>query len=82
MRTRFSCAFVDPAVARADDGNEICAPGAELGGERLGACTDCRRFWAQYRSGAIDEAEKPENKGALKIIRWRPTEGAEPRAGT
>ncbi len=22
--------------------------------ERIGACTDCRRFWAQYRSGAID----------------------------
>ncbi|MEJ2134405.1 MAG: dihydroxy-acid dehydratase [Desulfofustis sp.] len=22
--------------------------------ERVGACTDCRRFWAQYRSGAID----------------------------
>ncbi|HVY18639.1 MAG TPA: IlvD/Edd family dehydratase [Bauldia sp.] len=24
-------------------------------GERLGACTDCRRFWAQYRAGEIDE---------------------------
>jgi dihydroxy-acid dehydratase len=23
-------------------------------GERLGACTDCRRFWAQYRAGGID----------------------------
>ncbi|MET0850773.1 MAG: dihydroxy-acid dehydratase [Candidatus Rokuibacteriota bacterium] len=23
-------------------------------GERLGACTDCRRFWAQYRAGTID----------------------------
>ena len=23
------------------------------GPERLGACTDCRRFWAQYRAGAI-----------------------------
>jgi dihydroxy-acid dehydratase len=23
--------------------------------EQLGACTDCRRFWAQYRSGSIDE---------------------------
>ena len=21
-------------------------------GERLGACTDCRRFWARYRAGA------------------------------
>jgi dihydroxy-acid dehydratase len=27
------------------------------GDERLGACTDCRRFWAQYRAGAIDEKE-------------------------
>ena len=26
-------------------------------GERLGACTDCRRFWAQYRAGEIDAAE-------------------------
>jgi dihydroxy-acid dehydratase len=26
-------------------------------GERLGACTDCRRFWGQYRAGEIDEAE-------------------------
>ena len=25
------------------------------GEERLGACTDCRRFWAQYRAGAIDK---------------------------
>ncbi len=26
-------------------------------GERLGACTDCRRFWSRYRAGKIDEAE-------------------------
>jgi dihydroxy-acid dehydratase len=26
-------------------------------GEVLGACTDCRRLWAAYRAGAIDEAE-------------------------
>jgi dihydroxy-acid dehydratase len=25
--------------------------------EVLGACTDCRRLWAQYRAGAIDVAE-------------------------
>ena len=24
---------------------------------RLGACTDCRRFWAEYRGGRIDEPE-------------------------
>jgi dihydroxy-acid dehydratase len=26
-------------------------------GERLGACTDCRRFWARYRAGDIDADE-------------------------
>jgi dihydroxy-acid dehydratase len=26
-------------------------------GERLGACTDCRRFWARFRSGEIDADE-------------------------
>jgi dihydroxy-acid dehydratase len=26
-----------------------------LDGERMGACTDCRRFWAEYRGGAIDD---------------------------
>ena len=26
-------------------------------GERLGACTDCRRFWADFRGGAVGAAE-------------------------
>src|SRR6201986_1046587 len=26
-------------------------------GERLGACTDCRRFWARYRAGEGSDAE-------------------------
>ena len=26
-------------------------------GERLGACTDCRRQWARYRAGELDDAE-------------------------
>ena len=26
-------------------------------GERLGACTDCRRFWARYRAGEVDAGE-------------------------
>lgn len=26
-------------------------------GERLGACTDCRRFWARYRADEVDAAE-------------------------
>ncbi len=29
-------------------------------GERVGACTDCRRYWARYRAGDVDEAEKDE----------------------
>src|SRR6266404_5287973 len=33
-------------------------------GERLGACTDCRRFWARYRAGQIskDEIEEVESR--------------------
>jgi dihydroxy-acid dehydratase len=34
-------------------------------GERLGACTDCRRFWAQYRAGKIDDKEINEVEGKL-----------------
>jgi dihydroxy-acid dehydratase len=34
-------------------------------GERLGACTDCRRFWAQYRAGSIDDKEISEVEGKL-----------------
>jgi len=26
-------------------------------GERLGACTDCRRFWGRYRAGEISQGE-------------------------
>jgi dihydroxy-acid dehydratase len=26
-------------------------------GERLGACTDCRRFWARYRAGQVGDDE-------------------------
>jgi dihydroxy-acid dehydratase len=33
--------------------------------ERLGACTDCRRFWAQYRAGKIDDKEISEVEGKL-----------------
>lgn len=34
-------------------------------GERLGACTDCRRFWAQFRAGQIDRAEIDSIEGGL-----------------
>jgi dihydroxy-acid dehydratase len=34
-------------------------------GERLGACTDCRRFWAMHRAGKVDEAGISEVEGNL-----------------
>ncbi len=34
-------------------------------GERLGACTDCRRFWAQYRAGTLDRQQIGEIEGNL-----------------
>lgn len=34
-------------------------------GERLGACTDCRRFWGKYRAGDIDDAEINKVEGRL-----------------
>lgn len=34
-------------------------------GERLGACTDCRRFWAQYRGGQLDSREIGEVEESL-----------------
>ena len=34
-------------------------------GERLGACTDCRRFWAKYRAGEVDDAGIHDIEGNL-----------------
>jgi dihydroxy-acid dehydratase len=34
-------------------------------GERLGACTDCRRYWARYRSGELDCDSIAEVEGKL-----------------
>ena len=34
-------------------------------GERLGACTDCRRFWAQFRAGKVSPAEIQQVEGGL-----------------
>lgn len=34
-------------------------------GERLGACTDCRRFWAKYRAGELDKQSIQEVEGTL-----------------
>jgi len=36
-------------------------------GERLGACTDCRRFWGKYRSGEIDLNEIEKVEGRLAV---------------
>jgi dihydroxy-acid dehydratase len=38
---------------------------ARRDGERLGACTDCRRFWAKYRAGEIGADEIAEIEGKL-----------------
>jgi dihydroxy-acid dehydratase len=36
-------------------------------GERTGACTDCRRSWARYRSGELTQAEIGEVQGELAV---------------
>ena len=36
-------------------------------GERLGACTDCRRFWAQYRAGSVSQKEIDQIEGNLVV---------------
>ncbi len=33
--------------------------------ERLGACTDCRRFWAQFRAGKVSPDEIQQIEGGL-----------------
>jgi len=34
-------------------------------GERVGACTDCRRYWGRFRAGEIDAAETAEVNNQL-----------------
>ncbi len=34
-------------------------------GERVGACTDCRRLWGRYRAGELNEARIHEAQSAL-----------------
>ncbi|WP_342166672.1 IlvD/Edd family dehydratase [Methylobacterium sp. SD21] len=36
-------------------------------GQRLGACTDCRGFWAKYRAGTVDDEEIAEVEGRLSV---------------
>ena len=38
---------------------------SRYGDDRLGACTDCRRFWAKFRAGEIDQDEINEIEGQL-----------------
>ena len=38
---------------------------ARYRGERLGACTDCRRFWAAYRRGEVDAEQISRIEGNL-----------------
>ncbi|MEK7820564.1 MAG: dihydroxy-acid dehydratase, partial [Pseudomonadota bacterium] len=52
------------AAASADIPAIVVATGPMLPGshrgERVGACTDCRRFWARHRAGTVDAAEIEE----------------------
>jgi dihydroxy-acid dehydratase len=36
-------------------------------GERYGACTDCRRYWAQYRAGVLDTPRIEAIEGRLAV---------------
>ena len=36
-------------------------------GERLGACTDCRRFWGRYRAGDVSQSEISEVEDNLAV---------------
>ena len=36
-------------------------------GQRLGACTDCRGFWAKYRAGTVDSDEIETVEGRLSV---------------
>ncbi len=47
-------------------------------GVRLGACTDCRRYWASIRAGEIDEGEDRARSAAS----WRPASAPASVMGT
>lgn len=38
---------------------------SRYGDERLGACTDCRRFWGKYRAGEVSDTEIRKIEGGL-----------------
>src|SRR5262249_61817087 len=51
--------------------------------ERVGACTDCRKFWTQFRAGKLGQAEIDRVEGRLvttagtrAVVGTAPTMGA------
>lgn len=38
---------------------------SKFGEERLGACTDCRRYWANYRAGTVSDTQIKDIEGRL-----------------
>ncbi len=48
-------------------------------GTRLGACTDCRRLWAAYRAGTLDETELGRAHDQLMPTAAPPTASASRR---
>ena len=38
---------------------------SRFNGEQLGACTDCRRFWAKYRAGEVSQQQINDVEGRL-----------------
>lgn len=57
------------AAASADKPALVVAAGSMMTGryrgDRLGACTDCRRFWGEHRGGRLSEAEIQEVEANL-----------------
>ncbi|MBI2466974.1 MAG: dihydroxy-acid dehydratase [Candidatus Rokubacteria bacterium] len=57
------------AAASADRPAIVVTAGPMLAGRwegaRLGACTDCRRFWSEYRAGALDVVRLEAIQGEL-----------------
>jgi len=46
-------------------------------GERLGACTDCRRFWAKYRAGGVDSDDARAHVGEEHGEQWERADAAQ-----
>ena len=76
------------AAAGADIPSIVVVTGPMLSGthrgERVCACTDCRKFWADYRAGRIDEAREyaarllelvPSDPSVRQLVRELEEEG-------